>query len=700
MDSTCTVIILTARRLPLLEKCLASLMEQTRPPEKVIVVCTDPSDGSNEWIAGHDCSPLAVEAVPMSPRGSFAEARNQGVRRAKTDWIAFLDDDCEADPRWLERLLATAGEQDLEAVGGMVLPADELEAPEDYHPDLCWAVGLLPEAYLGPLGGRRILPSTSNLMARAELFRSHPFQEIGGREGDYLSGREDADWWRQIRRAGHRTGVARRALVWHHVPQERLDPEVLMDRLRADGEAHWVREHNPAHLHAACRDVITAPIGALFDWSRGSLALGEAWTNRRGWAARQAAWMRAAVDDYSPQSITPIQRTEGLILQAGDLLGEGVKATARHVLSYGVESWRGEVRQLGLEDDPENPLVVLHDNLGDAVLALPMIHQLVEDGDGGRLTVLCGRSGHQILQASLPEHVTIIRVPQEAKGSSPRALRAMYQLLNDIDADVQILVYMHGLHPAPFFAHRAPIIAWNRDNGLERHLWRSQVDFPVEKTWEKAEVAALLDLLAPLGISTRLEPPTVEVGAEFEEWREELLGRHSPGARGYVVVQAETTIRYKDWPLERALELADHLAREGFRVFLIGGGSVDDFRDVCADNPAVTALHGEIDGMELAALLEGASCFVGVDSGPGHLAHAVGCPSVLLFGRTTPHRWAPLPPLRHESATRPGNVLVYTGNSDWLDEELTGLPLNHGLDLISVEQVLGKCLELAEAERN
>ncbi|MCC5876547.1 MAG: glycosyltransferase [Candidatus Sumerlaeia bacterium] len=698
MDTTCAVIILTARRLPLLEKCLASLVKQTRLPDKVFVVCTDPSDGSGEWVSGHDCAPLSVEVVPMSPRGSFAEARNQGIRKAETEWIAFLDDDCEADPHWLERLLANAGEGNLEAVGGMVLPADELEAPDNYHPDLCWAVGLLPEAYLGPLGGRRILPSTSNLMAKTELFRSQPFQEIGGRDGDYYSGREDADWWRQIRRSGYRTGVARRALVWHHVPQERLDPDVLMDRLRADGEAHWVREHNSAHLSAACRDVITAPIGALLDWSKGSLSLGEAWANRRGWATRQVAWMRAAVDDFSPDSINPMQRTEGLFLQGGELLGEGIKATARHVLSYGVESWRGSAREHGLEDLPEHPLVVLHDNLGDAVLALPMIQQLAKATPGGRVTVLCGKAGHQILEATLPENVTVFRLPSKTVGNSPRALRAMHQLLTDIDADVQILAYAHGLSPAPFFAHRAPIVAWTRDNGLERHLWRSQIDFPVEKSWEKSEVTALLDLLAPLGISTRLEAPSIEVGSEFQEWRDDLLNEHPPGARGYAVVQAETNIRYKDWPLERALELADRLTREGLRVFLVGGGEAESI--ACGGNPAITPLHGQLDGMELAALLEEAECFVGVDSGPGHLAHAVGCPLVLLFGRTTPHRWAPLPRLRKETGTRPDFFLVFPGNSDWLDEELTGLPLNHGVDLISVDQVFGKCMELLEEERN
>jgi GT2 family glycosyltransferase len=48
-------------------------------------------------------------------------ARNAGVREACGDVVAFLDDDCEACPDWLERLAATYAELDVDGVGGKVI---------------------------------------------------------------------------------------------------------------------------------------------------------------------------------------------------------------------------------------------------------------------------------------------------------------------------------------------------------------------------------------------------------------------------------------------------------------------------------------------------------------------------------------------------------------------------------------------------
>lgn len=277
----------------------------------------------------------------------------------------------------------------------------------------------------------------------------------------------------------------------------------------------------------------------------------------------------------------------------------------------------------------------------------------------------------------------------------------MTRFLEDFDADVQILAYAHGLSPLPFFARRVPIVAWDRDNGLERKLWRSQIDFPVEKSWEKSEVAALLDLLAPLGISTRLERPWVMVDETHRQWREELLEEHAPGVKGYVVVQGEDPVRYKDWPPEKIAALSRGLASEGMRVFLIGGPSgLEKFEEICGDEGAVTILNGQMDGMELAALLEGAKAFVGVDSGPGHLAHAVGCPALILFGRTIVHRWEPLPPLRKETEEKAPHTTMIWGKSDLLDEEIRGLPVNFGMEQLGVDPVLEATFALINRVRN
>ena len=107
--------------------------------------------------------------------------------------------------------------------------------------------------------------------------------------------------------------------------------------------------------------------------------------------------------------------------------------------------------------------------------------------------------------------------------------------------------------------------------------------------------------------------------------------------------------------------------------------------------PWCHSLHGALDSDELAALLAGALFFVGCDSGPAHLAQAVGAPAMVLFGMTGQHRWGPLPRLEGEEP--PPIRTLSAGPGDLLPEECRGLPVNHAMRLLAVERVVA-ALEL------
>ncbi|MCC7264735.1 MAG: glycosyltransferase family 9 protein [Candidatus Latescibacteria bacterium] len=100
--------------------------------------------------------------------------------------------------------------------------------------------------------------------------------------------------------------------------------------------------------------------------------------------------------------------------------------------------------------------------------------------------------------------------------------------------------------------------------------------------------------------------------------------------------------RRKCWPLDRYLALARWCMRQGCEVLLLHGpadtdlgellSAEADWRDraLCPPGP-----------LELASLLESAALFIGNDSGPGHLAAALGTPTLSLFGPTDPRVWRP-----------------------------------------------------------
>lgn len=103
------------------------------------------------------------------------------------------------------------------------------------------------------------------------------------------------------------------------------------------------------------------------------------------------------------------------------------------------------------------------------------------------------------------------------------------------------------------------------------------------------------------------------------------------------------------WPPPSFAGLATRLAREqGLAVVLIGSGGeaayTEQVRSLCSpphDAPAVS-LAGVLSIPELAALLARAACVVSNDSGPMHLAAALGAPTIGLFGPETPVMYAPL----------------------------------------------------------
>ena len=97
----------------------------------------------------------------------------------------------------------------------------------------------------------------------------------------------------------------------------------------------------------------------------------------------------------------------------------------------------------------------------------------------------------------------------------------------------------------------------------------------------------------------------------------------------------------KNWPLENYIIWAKNLQQKGIKVSLILGPIEKEIGiTVPAETPIVCPESLE----ELACLLASANLFVGNDSGPGHLAAAVGTSTLTLFGPTDPKVWAPRHP--------------------------------------------------------
>jgi ADP-heptose:LPS heptosyltransferase len=141
--------------------------------------------------------------------------------------------------------------------------------------------------------------------------------------------------------------------------------------------------------------------------------------------------------------------------------------------------------------------------------------------------------------------------------------------------------------------------------------------------------------------SSRLElPPDVRDHAArlLARARSPIVGVHASGGRAV-----------KQWPAERFGEVARRLiADRGATIVLTGSAADRPLVDAVKGSlPAgrVIDVAGTLDLPALGAVLERLDLLVTGDTGPMHLAHAVGTPIVAVFGPSAPARYAPRGPL-------------------------------------------------------
>lgn len=122
-----SVVVATCGRPHDLRECIHSLLEQTSPASRIVVVDDAPGGDETPAVVSSFDDP-ALEYVAGAREG-LAAAHNRGLRHVQTPLVAFTDDDVIADPGWLEHLCsAFATSTTVGCVTGRIVPR-ELETP-------------------------------------------------------------------------------------------------------------------------------------------------------------------------------------------------------------------------------------------------------------------------------------------------------------------------------------------------------------------------------------------------------------------------------------------------------------------------------------------------------------------------------------------------------------------------------------------
>ncbi|MBF0186641.1 MAG: glycosyltransferase [Magnetococcales bacterium] len=99
-ESAVSVVVPTRDRPELLRQALLALLELDPAPEEILVVDQSSGTESREIVMQFEAELLSY--LPSSEKG-LSRARNVGIRQAKGEVIAFIDDDCISPPDWLQQ---------------------------------------------------------------------------------------------------------------------------------------------------------------------------------------------------------------------------------------------------------------------------------------------------------------------------------------------------------------------------------------------------------------------------------------------------------------------------------------------------------------------------------------------------------------------------------------------------------------------
>jgi len=167
-----------------------------------------------------------------------------------------------------------------------------------------------------------------------------------------------------------------------------------------------------------------------------------------------------------------------------------------------------------------------------------------------------------------------------------------------------------------------------------------------------------------------------------------LLANCSVDLGNYVVFVPGSAHKSKRWPLERFAVLADKI-RAQYNLAVIAVGSKSEVNTIermkSLAEAEIANLAGQTDLRELTALLRGARLVVSNDTGPGHIAAALGVPLALMFGWSNPARIAPY---------RRSDCLI-AANNESRGRKIKSFKPAHSVNAITVDQVWEKvCLQL------
>jgi glycosyltransferase involved in cell wall biosynthesis len=278
-----TVIVCTYNRHEILAKALESVFASRLPDSvkwEILVVDNNSRDQTREVVEEFGNRHPARVRYLFEPQPGKSFALNAGIREARGEIIAFMDDDVTVEPTWLQNLTATLYSDQWAGTGGRTRPAQSIPVPRWLAMEGPYSLGgILAAAF--DFGDEpcelQVAPYGANMAFRKAMFEKYgAFRTDMGPSPSRETPRpnEDTEFGRRLMAAGEHLRYEPSAVAYHPVQVDRIEKAYFLTWWFDYGRA-GVREviqkpdvlGIPRHYPRILKTIVTLLVPRTLKWA-------------------------------------------------------------------------------------------------------------------------------------------------------------------------------------------------------------------------------------------------------------------------------------------------------------------------------------------------------------------------------------------------------------------------------------------------
>lgn len=288
------------------------------------------------------------------------------------------------------------------------------------------------------------------------------------------------------------------------------------------------------------------------------------------------------------------------------------------------------------EHPPKSICMLRLSALGDVTHVLPVVRGMQDHWPDTSISWIIGKQEHRLLQA-----VNNVEFIVFDKRGGWRAVRELRKTLKNRRFDV--LMHMQVAARANLLSRlvRAPVrLGWDRARSRDFH--QCFINRTVAPVPRQHQVDGFLEFARALGLDIKQPRWDLPVSAEAQEWAQKQMDPR----RKTLMISPCSRHKLRNWPAGHFATVAEFASNElGMQVVLFGGpGQLEQETGIAIEQSAQCAVINLIgrDTLEQSkALLRQADLLISPDSGPAHIASALGTPVLGLYAATWSRRSGP-----------------------------------------------------------